>query len=272
MKLQRLPKIFLALLIQGLALAILALGVWLMQYVVAPPYPLWGLAIVQGLLAAFLSCRLGLPCWWRWIQFLLPVGLFYSLEAQVEAWWALVVFVGLFLIFFNALGERVPLYLSNETTREALKKLVSSMRSVKFIDLGSGLGGTVAFMAQQPNVEVSEGVETAPIPYLISKMVTAFKGGRILWRSLWRVDLSQYQVVYAFLSPDPMPKLWHKVITEMRPGTIFVTNSFAVPDVEPTEVWELEDSRKTKLFIYQLTEEGGVAQSLNLDFNVTSPA
>ena len=268
LRLNRLPKIVLALLIQGLALAILAGGVWVMHYWIAPPYPLWVLVIVQGILAAILSCRLGLPCWWRWIQFFLPVGLFYALSYQVDAWWALVAFVMLFLVFFNASGERVPLYLSNNTTRAALKKLIEPLNHVRFIDLGSGLGGTVAFMAQQPNVEVSEGVETAPIPYLISKVVTAIKGGKIYWKSLWKVNLSYYNVVYAFLSPEPMPKLWHKVVTEMQPGAIFISNSFPVPEVDPTEIWELEDARKTKLFIYQLAEDGEVAKSLNLDQDV----
>lgn len=265
MGLNRLPRIVLALLIQGLALGVLAIVVWVMHYFIAPPYPLWVLVVAQGGLAAVLSCKLGLPCWWRWIQFLLPVGLFYALSYQVDAWWALVAFVVLFLVFFNAYGERVPLYLSNETTRVALKQLIEPVPSVRFMDLGSGLGGTVAFMAQQPNVEVAEGVETAPLPYLASKVVTAVKGGKIYLKSLWKVDLSQYNVVYAFLSPEPMPKLWHKVMMEMQPGTIFISNSFSVPEVDPTEIWALEDGRKTKLFIYQMAEEGEVAKTLCLE-------
>jgi len=262
--LSRLPKIVLALLIQFFVLGILAIGVWVVHYWIAPPYPLWLLVGLQGLLAAVLSCKLGLPCWWRWIQFFLPVGLYLGISFQLGGIWALVGFLLLYLVFFNASKERVPLYLSNDTTREALKTLAEKYQEVRFLDLGSGLGGTVAFMSQLPNVERADGVETAPLPYLLSKILTTLKGGEIYWMSLWKADLSQYNLVYAFLSPEPMPKLWHKVITEMQSGAIFVTNSFAVPDVKPTEIWELEDSRQTKLFIYQIEDEGQVASALKL--------
>lgn len=166
---KRVPKIVLALLIQGLALLILAAVVKGASYWVTPPYPLWALAVAQGVLAAFLSCRLGLPCWWRLIQFGLPVGLYFGLHFQINPWWALLIFVVLWMIFFNAIKERVPLYLTNSTTRQALKKLIKRRQQVRFLDLGCGLGGNVVFMSQLVNVERADGVETAPIPYLVSK-------------------------------------------------------------------------------------------------------
>ncbi|BBP44047.1 class I SAM-dependent methyltransferase [Thiosulfativibrio zosterae] len=247
---KRMPKIVLAMLAQGLALALLALLVLLASHIIAPPYPFWLLVMVQGVLAAFLSCRLGLPCWWRWIQFALPVGLYWGLQLEINPIWALLIFVLIWLIFSNAIKERVPLYLTNNTTREALKKLARKRRKVRFLDLGCGLGGNVVYMAQQPNVARADGVETAPIPYLISKFYTLMRGGDVYAMDLWNTDLSSYDVVYAFLSPEPMPKLWQKVAEEMTPGSVFVSNSFAVPDVEPSEVWELDDKRKTQLYLY----------------------
>ena len=67
-----------------------------------------------------------------------------------------------------------------------------------------------------------------------------------------KTELAYYDVVYAFLSPEPMPRLWEKVKDEMLPGSIFVSNSFAVPNIEPSEIWELSDERKTVLYIYIL--------------------
>jgi hypothetical protein len=40
---------------------------------------------------------------------------------------------------------------------------------------------------------------------------------------------SGHNVVYAFLSPAPMAALWEKVRQEMPPGSLFISNSFAVP-------------------------------------------
>lgn len=248
----KIPKIFLALLVQLLVLALLAVGVYLVSYFVEPPYPYWVLILIQGSVAALLTTRFGLPSWWRWIQFLIPVGLYLGVLIEFNPVWALILFIVVWLVFSNAFKERVPLYLTNNTTREALKELIKRKRNLRFLDLGCGLGGNVAFMSQQKGVSESHGVETAPIPYIASKLVTGFRGGQSFAMDLWKTDLAYYDVVYAFLSPEPMPKLWIKVKDEMHPGSVFVSNSFAVPDIEPTEIWELADSRKTKLFIYQL--------------------
>lgn len=248
----RLPKIVLALFIQGLALGLLAIGVTVLQYVISPPYPDWGLVLAQATLAAILSCRFGLPCWWRGIQFLMPIGLYAALLIEFNPLWALLIFIVLWLVFKNAVVERVPLYLTNSMTRQALRQMIKGQQAVRFMDLGCGLGTNVFFMQSQPNVARAVGVETAPLPYLIAAVTAWKKPGSIRRQDMWTVDLSEYDLVYAFLSPEPMAKLWQKVQNEMLPGSRFVSNSFAIQGVEPTDVWQLADKRQTQLFIYQL--------------------
>lgn len=253
----KLPSIVLALLIQLAVLLFLALAVWLAHYFIAPPYPLWVLVLLQGGLAAVLSCKLGLPCWWRWIQLLIPIGLYVGLSAQISSWWGLAGFVLLFMVFFNASSERVPLYLSNATTHGALQKLAKEKGTKRFMDLGSGLGGAVVAVAQVESVEKSEGVENAPLPYAVSGLRQKMARNPKLnfyMNNIWQTDLSHYDLVYAFLSPEPMERLWEKVCREMPKEGWFVSNSFAVPNVEPTEVWELEDGRRTQLFLYKVGE------------------
>ena len=70
--------------------------------------------------------------------------------------------------------------------------------------------------------------------------------------SLWDVPLAEYDVAYAFLSPEPMRRLWLKVKREMRPGAWFISNSFRVPDVEATAEIDVDDARKTRLYCYRL--------------------
>lgn len=233
-------------------LVFLALGVYVAHFFIMPPYPYWLLVLIQAVVSAAVSCKLGLPCWWRWIQFFLPIGLYVGVLIEFSPIWALVLFIAVWLVFSNAFKERVPLYLTNITTREALKTLVKRKRNIRFLDLGCGLGGNVAFMSQQKSVVESHGVETAPVPYMISKLITSFRGGQTFAMDMWKTELAYYDVVYAFLSPEPMPRLWEKVQDEMLPGSTFVSNSFAVPGIEPTEVWELSDERKTILYIYVL--------------------
>jgi hypothetical protein len=55
----------------------------------------------------------------------------------------------------------------------------------------------------------------------------------IKWGDFWNADLARHDVVYAYLSPAVMPRLWRKAQREMRPGTLLVSNSFTVPGVAP---------------------------------------
>jgi predicted O-methyltransferase YrrM len=74
---------------------------------------------------------------------------------------------------------------------------------------------------------------------------------RIRYQSLWNVDLAEYDVVYCFLSPAPMPELWKKAQAELRPGALLISNTFEIPGVPPSQVIELNDWRQSKILIWQ---------------------
>ncbi|HSX69654.1 MAG TPA: class I SAM-dependent methyltransferase, partial [Pseudomonas sp.] len=61
-----------------------------------------------------------------------------------------------------------------------------------------------------------------------------------------------YDVVYCFLSPAPMAELWTKARSEMRPGSLLISNSFEIPGVAPGEVIELNDWRASRLLLWHL--------------------
>jgi len=254
--LEKWPKIVVALFIQLFALGVLALGVFVAPYFFSPPYSTWALVLIQSLLAVVFSRWLGLPKWWWLIQFILPMGLYLGLAFTFNPLWALLIFGVLWLLFRNTITERVPLYLTNTTTRQALKKsakeLLKTQGEIRFLDLGCGLGGNVVFMAKQRGIVQSHGVETAPIPYALAKIYSWIGGGGIFAQDIWKTHLGDYNLVYAFLSTEPMPKLWKKITAEMPKGSVFISNSFAVPNVEPTDIWQLPDGRETILYIYQI--------------------
>ena len=97
------------------------------------------------------------------------------------------------------------------------------------------------------------GVEYSPLTWAIGWLRTR-RLKNVEWRyaDLWSTPLGKYDVVYAFLSPAPMPELWRKVQAEMPAGSLFVSNSFAVPDVTPSEIVEVGDGRQTQLYCYRL--------------------
>jgi len=170
----------------------------------------------------------------------------------VPGWLPLGAFVLLLLLNWNAFAERVPLYLSGaEAERQLQARLAALPADFRFIDLGCGLAGTLLRLARAHPAARFVGVETAPLPFALSWLRCLRQPNcRIRLCSLWRVDLGDYQVVYCFLSPAPMPALWKKARMEMRPGALLISNSFAVPGVEPAQVLPLEDWRHSRLLVW----------------------
>ena len=248
-------QIIKVILAQLLALCVLAGGVWGAAYWIAPPYPDQVLVLGQGVLALLFTWWLRLPKWWRWMQFLFPVVLWWGLQAQIHPAWALVLFLVVVLVFKNAFFGGVPLYLSNRTTQKAVAQLIKERQLTSVMDLGCGTASNSQYWSELATVERSDGVETAPLVYFLAKF-RCRKSDKchILMQDMWTVELLPYDLVYAFLSPKPMERLWCKVNQELQDGAVFVSNSFAVPDVEPTEIWELADSRKTLLYIYVINK------------------
>jgi hypothetical protein len=97
------------------------------------------------------------------------------------------------------------------------------------------------------------GVEIAPLPALFSKLrLMGYAHCSVRWGSFWKLDLAEYDMVFAFLSPVPMQDLWTKASAEMRPGTLFVSSSFEIPGQTPDRIVQLNDSRKTRLLVWRM--------------------
>jgi len=89
---------------------------------------------------------------------------------------------------------------------------------------------------------------------MISKLRVGLLGPKnvhIRFGDMWAENLSDYDIVYTFLSPQPMTRLYQKVISEMRPGGTFISNSFAVDGQEPDDIIEVDDRRQTRLLVWQ---------------------
>jgi len=150
----------------------------------------------------------------------------------------------------------VPLYLSNRETVAALAELLERRAgegSLRFVDLGSGIGSTVITLADRLPQVVCCGVENAPLTWLVGRILGVGRSNlQWQWEDLWQVDLGQHDVVYAFLSPAPMPGLWEKAVREMAPGSMLVSNSFPVPGVTPSAVIEVPCRPARPLYCYEM--------------------
>lgn len=248
----RLSVVFAALLAQTGAVLLAFLAFKAGSYFGFPP-AFGVILVIQSIAAMLLSLLLRLPSWWLLIQGLFVPALLFTLSFNLPSNFFLAGFILLWLVFRNNTRERVPLYLSNEATWQALAELLPQRKCFVFLDLGCGLGGLLAYLAEQRSDAEFQGVESAPALFLVSWLRLRGKvNAHVRYGNLWRERLETYDVVYAFLSPEPMPKLWRKAKNEMRSGSLFISNSFDVPGVAPTRSLLLNDSRRTRLLIWKM--------------------
>lgn len=210
-------------------------------------------SLIIGCVAFALAGLAKQPVWWRVIHAVFVPLAWWVSQWQIDPGWFLLAFFLLLLIYRGALSGQVPLYLSNAATVEALASVIATTPAARFVDLGAGIGSSVIPLSRQFSAAHFAGVENAPLTWLMGWLRSRGQNN-LQWSygSFWEAPLSQYDVVYAFLSPAPMPELWRKAQLEMRPGSLFISNSFPIPDLEPESIIEVDCSPPRPLYCYRV--------------------
>ena len=213
----------------------------------------WLIVGMHSSIAVLLSIFLRLPYWWLLIQASFVPAVVLSFNLNITPVLYLLAFVIFWLMFRDNTTERVPLYLSSTQTWECLSQSLPQDKPLRFLDAGCGLGGGIRHLARCHPGSTFYGVESAPIPYIYARiMARNIPNCQVLWGNFRDLDFRNYDLVYAFLSPQPMPALWCKVRKEMRPGTRFISNSFSIPGFEPDSVLDVCDRGQSRLLIWEL--------------------
>ncbi len=255
----KLPPAVIALLLQFIAFVLAAAGLSSTALTVTTLL----FATLCGVIAAVLSHFAGLARWWLLIQFLFAPSLVLMLNLNIPSGVYLGAFLLMLLVYWSTFRSQVPLYLSSKRVWQTLEELLppaellqdKTDKHFSFMDIGSGMGGVLTHLATVRPDGRYFGVENAPLPYLFSRL--RIKLGNhpdctVLWGNFWSCDLAQYDVVFAYLSPVPMEQLWNKIKREMRPGSIFISNSFAVPQNPPQYSITLDDLHHSTLHIWHM--------------------
>jgi len=255
--LKKLPPSVTALLLQFAACVLAFSGVRLLGL----PLSLLSFALLCGLLAAGLSYFAGLARWWLLIQLGFAPALVLMLTLNIPPGYFLAAFLIMLAVYWSTFRTQVPLYLSSHKVWNALESLLPELqpgKSFRFIDLGSGLGGVLTYLARiRPDGHYT-GVESAPLPLLWSWLrIRPYPNCSVHWGSIWdealpACHLAQYDMVFAYLSPVPMERLWHKAHAEMRPGTVFVSSTFTVPDQSPHQTVQVDDLHHSTLLVWKM--------------------
>lgn len=218
-----------------------------------PPTLSLPLALVQGALAALAGALLKSERWWLLIHLLFSPALVAALRLELPSAVPLAVLAGLTFIFWTTFRGEVPLFLSSRAVADALLDLLPERGGLRVADLGAGTGGLLRRLAMaRPDTQLT-GIEHAPLPWLIARWNARGLANLAIRRAnLWQEPLGAQDVVYVFLSPLVMARLWQKARAEMRPGSLLVSNSFAIPDLAPEQTILVDDRRHTRLLVYRI--------------------
>ncbi len=133
---------------------------------------------------------------------------------------------------------------TSEENVQTMVKLAKVKKGMRVIDLGSGDGRVVAAFADAGADAV--GVELNPSMVEKAERLLAaqkIKNAKIVWQSLWDVDLGEYDVVTIYAVPSMMKALTKKFRAELRPGTRVISNHYPIPG------WTIE-AEKNQVFLY----------------------
>lgn len=242
--------LFRALTVQSIAWAIAAFA---LLYTVTPPAGLAAVVVMQGGVAAALALAMGAPRWWVTIHLLFSPLVVGARALDIAPTWYLLAFLALSAIFWSTFRTRVPLFLTNQATARALLLTLPQDRPIHLVDLGCGTGSLLRRLAMsRPDCRFT-GIENAPLPWLIAYLRNRHLRNVTIRRDdLWAAHLGHFDIVYAFLSPVPMPKLGRKAALEMRPDALLIANSFEIPGLHADRVVDGEPGAR-ELYVYSFS-------------------
>ena len=196
-------------------------------------YPFFLLVCMQALMASLVSYSLGMASWWRVIHFIFPLAVWLMCLWQVPNQIYLAGLILSLSVFWSTFRSQVPFFPSRPIVWQRLAKLMPQARSVRLIDIGSGLGDVAMHIAKlRPDSQI-EGIEVAPLPWLVSYLRAKLQRSNAIFKlgDYRSLNFAHYDVIFAYLSPVAMPALWQKASQEMRSGSLLISLEFDIPGV-----------------------------------------
>jgi len=243
----------LAVLIQMAALITVFFSVLAINTFFTFRFPFFLLVVMQSVTAVALCMLAGMAVWWRWIHAGFPLAMFTMTMWAVPNEIYLIGFLISLSIFWTTYRSQVPFFPSRPIVREKVAALIPDNQPIRMIDIGSGLGDLSMYIANAKNNSQVEGIEIAPMPWLISVLRAKLTKNSATFSlgNYHDLNFAHYDLVFAYLSPAAMPALWEKAQREMRAGSLLVSYEFEIPNASPSFTIESGAGVPT-IYVWQL--------------------
>lgn len=243
----------LAIVIQVVALMTVLLCMLVGSLLFAVRFSLFSLIVMQSLSAIALCKWAGMAVWWRWIHGIFPLAMFVMSMWAIPNEVYLIGFLVSLSIFWTTFRSQVPFFPSRPIVREKVAKLIPQDQVIRMIDIGSGLGDLSMYIAKERSNSQVEGVEIAPLPWLISafRAWVSQSSAKFTLGDYHALNFAHYDLVFAYLSPAAMTTLWQKARQEMQAGSLLVSYEFEISGNPPT--FTISHSAKTpNIYVWKM--------------------
>jgi 2-polyprenyl-3-methyl-5-hydroxy-6-metoxy-1,4-benzoquinol methylase len=256
---RRIKPASLALILQVTSVLMVFSLLWVAQYIAQHyfnqnlPFTMFHLVLMHAVTSSFLAYLAKQAHWWRWIHFGFPLAIWLSMQIEISSEIYLVCFVTTASLFWTTFRSQVPFFPSRPGAWQAVEPLISATQPTRVIDIGSGLGDMSMYIAKQRPLCQSEGIEIAPLPFIISRLRALFKRSTARFKLGNYNDLNfgDYDIVFAYLSPVAMMPLWQKAQLEMKSGSLLISLEFEINETAPTFILNPHDQSPT-LYVWRM--------------------
>lgn len=147
-------------------------------------------------------------------------------------------FIGIYFLFSSGFYTTPPPVPCDKITRAAMAKdleqTLSGEKNKVIMDLGSGWGGLLIFLARKFPQHSFIGIEKNFCPFHVSRLRARKIANLTFYKEdFFKRDISDADVVLLFLIGHIMPRVTKKCLSEMKKGSFVYTNRFQLTDVKP---------------------------------------
>lgn len=216
-------------------------------------FSIFSLVLLQAILSSLLASMAGMAKWWRWIHFCFPIAMLSVSYLNIPNEFFLIGFIVTLSLYWTTYRTQVPFYPSRPIIWQQVAELIASDKPIRVIDIGSGLGDMSMYISKVRPNSLIEGIEIAPLPWLISVARSKFRRSMAIFKmgDYRELDFANYDVIFAYLSPAAMPALWQKAKAEMQLGSLLLSYEFEIAGVLPTQVLT-NNSNNKKLYVWKM--------------------
>lgn len=127
----------------------------------------------------------------------------------------------------------------------------------KIAELGCGWGNLIRVLKKKYPENTIIGYERSPIPRWVSRCLYSVP---VYGIDFFQADLSEASLVVCYLYPKAMERMAKELLPQLPAGCLIITHTFALPGLEPEQIFRAPDIYQTPVYIYRIAR---MTQSIN---------